>query len=139
MQTNELNGHTTVRSFPGATITTLKDKIKKYNIDECKTIILHVGGNDADQSVDIDSFCDNYIALLESLASDDRRVIGSGLLPRKTANLEPYNEQLRSLCAENDIEFVDHFDSFLLATGEIPANYFWKDKVHLNQTLVEHQ
>ena len=130
VQTNELNGHTTVRSFPGATITTLNDKIKKYNIDECKTIILHVGGNDADQGVDIDSFCDNYIALLESLASDNRRIIVSGLLPRKTANLEPYNEQLRSLC---DIEFVDHFDSFLLATGEIPANYFWKDKVHLNQ------
>ena len=89
VQTNELNGHTTVRSFSGATITTLKDKIKKYNIDECKTIILHVGGNDADQGVDIDSFCDNYIALLESLASDDRRIIVSGLLPRKTANLEP--------------------------------------------------
>ena len=102
VQTNELNGHTTVRSFPGATTTTLKDKIKKYNIDECKTIILHVGGNDADQGVDIDSFCDNYIALLESLVSDDRRIIVSGLLPRKKANLEPYNEQLRSLCAEND-------------------------------------
>ncbi|MEW8545694.1 MAG: SGNH/GDSL hydrolase family protein [Candidatus Thiodiazotropha sp.] len=93
-----------------------------------------VGGNDADNGDDLETFCDNYIALLESLASDDRRLIVSGLLPRKTVNLEPYNEQLKSLCAENDIEFVDHYDSFLLATGEIPASYYWKDKVHLNQT-----
>lgn len=133
VRTNELNSDTTVRSFPGATTVTLKDKLEHYDIDSCKTVILHIGGNDADNGDDIDTFCDNYIALLESLASDDRRLIVSGLLPRKTVNLEPYNEQLRSLCAENDIEFVENYDNFLPASGEIPASYFWKDKVHLNE------
>lgn len=133
VKTNELNSETTVRSFPGATTTTLKNKLTKYNIDECKTIILHVGGNDGDNGDDLEDFCDNYTDLLESLVSDDRRLIVSGLLPRETCNLEPYNDQLKSLCAENDIEYIDHYDSFLLATGEIPSSYYWKDKVHLNQ------
>lgn len=96
-----------MRSFLGATTTTLKDKLKKYNIDKCKTIILDNGGIDADNGVDLDSFCDNYIALFERLASDNCRLIVYGLLPRKTANSEPYNEQ-RSPCSEKDIEFNEH-------------------------------
>ena len=133
VRTNELNSDTTMRSFPGATTVTLKDKLENYDIDNCKTVILHVGGNDADNGDDIDTFSDNYIALLESLASDDRRLIVSGILPRTTVNLEPYTEQLRLLCAENDIEFIDNYDSFRLASGEIPSSYFWKDKIHLNE------
>ena len=133
VKTNQLNSETAVRSFPGATTVSLREKLRDYDIDNCKTIILHVGGNDADNGDSLDSFCDNYIELLESLASDDRRLIVSGLLPRKSVDLEPYNDTLRSLCAENDTEFVDNYQNFLLASGEIPASYFWKDKVHLNQ------
>ena len=108
-------------------------RVQAYDIDNCKTIILHVGGNDADNGDDVDSFCDNYIALLASLTSDVRRLIVSGLLPRKKVDLETYNDQLKSLCDENDIEFIDHYQNFLLASGEIRASYFWKDKIHLNQ------
>ena len=57
----------------------------------------------------------------------------SGLLPRKIVDQETYNDQLEYLCDENDIEFIDHYQNFLLASGEIPASYFWKDKIHLNQ------
>ena len=111
----------------------LREKLRDYDIENCKTVILHVGGNDADNGDSLDSFCDNYIDLLESLASNDRRLIVSGLLPRQSVDLEPYNDTLRSLCAENDTEFVENYHNFLLASGEIPASYFWKDKVHLNQ------
>ena len=44
----------------------------------------------------------------------------------------PYNDKLKSLCDENDLEFIDHFDSFSLATGEIAETYFYSDKTHLN-------
>ena len=103
----------------------LGEKIRDYDIGNCKTIILNVGGNDAENGDSLDSFCDDYIDLLESLASGDRRLIVSGLLPRKSADLEPYNDTLRSLCAENDTEFVDNYQNFLLVSGEIPASYFW--------------
>ena len=62
--------------------------------------------------MDLESFQDNYIDLMDSLASDDRRLIVSGLLPRASVDLEPYNKQLKLLCDENHIDFIDHYDSF---------------------------
>ena len=91
VETKDRNGDATVRSFPGTTSQTLKSKLQEYETDNCKTIILHVGGNDGDNGADMDSFQDEYILLLEILASEDRRLIVSGLLPRGTADLESYN------------------------------------------------
>ena len=54
-------------SFPGATTETLKEKLCAYNLDNCKTIIVHVGGNDADDGNDLETVCDDFISLLESL------------------------------------------------------------------------
>ena len=112
----------------------IKDKLDDYDLSKCKTIILHVGGNDADNSTDIETFCDNYVSLLESLQTDDRRLIVSGLLPRASVDLEPYTNKLKALCAENDLEYINHFDGFLLASGEIPETYFDSDKTHLNMS-----
>ena len=41
-------------------------------------------------------------------------------------------KKLRSLFEENDIEFVNHYDGFLLASGEMPDLYFLRDNVHFN-------
>ena len=81
---------------------------------------------------DLESFCDDYISLLESITCDDRRIVVSGLLPRKGIDLEPYNEHLKALCDENNIEFINNFNCFLFASGELPATYFNPDKLHLN-------
>lgn len=132
IKTTDLKFNTTVRSFPGATTESLRHKLRAYNLDKCKTVILHVGGNDADNGKDVDEFSDNYISLLNCLAQEDRRIIVSGILPRHGTNLEPYNDQLKSLCEENDIEFINNFDSFLFASGELPKTYFANDKLHLN-------
>ena len=132
VRTNELKPNTTARSFPGATTETLKEKLRAYNLESCKTIILHVGGNDADDGKDLETFCDDYISLLETLVEKDRRIIVSGLLPRKNIDLKPYNDKLKSLCEVNNIEFANNFDNFLFASGEIPATYFGRDKIHLN-------
>ena len=71
------------------------------------------------------------ISLLDSLLAEDQRLIVSGLLPRGNVDMEPYNDKLKSLCDENDLEYIDHFDSFSLATGEIALN----DKTHLMHHL----
>ena len=87
--------------------------------------LIHVCGNDADSGVDLETFCDNYSTLLDDLESDDRQIIVSG--PRETVDLKPYNGRLRSLCSENGIHFIDHFDGFLLASGEMRDTYFQTD------------
>ena len=123
--------NTTVRSFPGARTDTLAKKINNYDISNCKTTILHVGGNDADNGMDLDSFSDSYVELLHFLETDNRRIIVSGLLPRQSVDLKPYNVILKAICEENDIQYIEHYNSFLLAFGEMPESYFHKDKLHL--------
>ena len=66
---------------------TLKYKLTNYNIENCKNVILHIGGTDAENVKDLDTFCDDYISLLESLVEDDRFTIVSGLLPRRGIDL----------------------------------------------------
>ena len=63
-------------------IVSIPDLCTLTYLENCKTIIIAVGGNDADNGVDLDDFLDNYIDLLDYLASDDRQLIVSGLHPR---------------------------------------------------------
>ena len=88
VKVNELKKNTAVRSFPGATIEGLERKLNNYNIDKCKTIVIHVGGNDADQGVDIETFTESNSSLLDNMASENRRLIVSGLLPRESGSLQ---------------------------------------------------
>ena len=131
---NDLNENTAVRTVSGATIERLKDKIIDLNIEKCKTIILHVGGNDADHGDDLETFRENYEELLDIVADGSRRVIVSELLPRETVDLQPYNETLKSLCADNAVEFVENYDSFLLANGKLVDSFYNNDKLHINTT-----
>lgn len=39
---------------------------------------------------------------------------------------------MKTICDENDLEFIDNYDNVFLTSGEIPASYFQKDKLHLN-------
>ena len=132
IKVSELKKNTAVRSFPGATVKTLQNKLKQFNLDKCETIIIHVGGNDADQGIDLDNFSDNYSSLLNGLSAENRQIIVSGLLPRESVNLGPYNGCLKTLSEAQVVDFVDHYDGFLFASGDLADSYFHRDKVHPN-------
>ena len=132
IRVNELKKNTAIRSFPGATVKSLQHKLNQFNLEKCETIIIHVGGNIADQGIDLDNFSDNYSSLLNDLISDSCQIIVSGLLPRESANLDPYNECLKTLCEAHMVDFVDHYKGFLFASGDLADSYFHRDKVHPN-------
>ena len=111
----------------------LKSKQSEYNLDNCKTIILQVGGNDADDGTDLKTFSIQYEQLLQSLTENDHRVIVYGLLPRETVDLRPYNDKLKQVCNTCEVEFIENYDTFLLASGELPDSYYQRDKLHLNK------
>ena len=121
-----------VRSFSGATIHTLQNKLKQYDISKCETVIVHVGGNDADDGLELELFRDAYSSLLDNVSCDNRRIIVSGLLPRDSVDLHPYNACLKTVCETKNVEFVDHYNGFLLASGDIADSYYHRDKLHPN-------
>ena len=53
-------------------------------------------------------------------------------MPRETVDLRPYNNKLQELCHTYATEFVQNYENFLLASGELPESYFLRDKVHIN-------
>ena len=83
-----------------------------------------MGGNDADQGMDLNNFTDSYTSLINDLTSKNHHIIVSGLLHRASANLDPYNERLRTLCEDQNIDFVDSYNSFLLALCDLADSYF---------------
>ena len=92
-----------------------------------------MGGNDADDGTDLETFSNQYEQLLNTLKENDHRVIVSGLLPRETVDLRPFNEKLRQVCDTCEVEFIENYDNFLLASGELPDSYYQQDKLHLNK------
>ena len=66
-----------MRSIPGATVKTLQNKLKKFNLEKCETII------SADQGNELDNFSDNYSSLLNDLTAEKPQIIVSDMLPRE--------------------------------------------------------
>ena len=64
--------------------------------------------------------------------SENRHIIVSGLLSRSSVNLDPYSERLRALCEDQNIDYVDSYNSSLLASGDLSDSYFHMDWVHPN-------
>ena len=48
----------------------------------------------------------------------------SGMLPRKGFNIKAFNSEIKKLCREYDVEYIDHHDSFVMASGEVPRSLF---------------
>ena len=96
-----------------------------------------MGGNDADQGMYLNYFTDSYTSLINDLTSENRHIIVSCLLPRASANLDPYNGRLRTLCEDQNIDFVDSYNSFLLVSGDLADSYFHRDGVNPNSFRIK--
>ena len=55
----------------------------------------------------------------------------SGLLPRGGTDMKSFNAILKEICRECKVTFVDNHDSFVLASGELPYDFYHADKVNL--------
>ena len=78
-------------------------------MDNCKTIILLVSGNAADNGSDLETFAEKYELLLNSLLADGHRVVVAGLLPRETVDL--------SACLNRPEKTLNHYgNSYVLGT-----------------------
>ena len=91
---------------------------------------------DADSGVDMNTF--SNVSLLNNLDAENRPIIVRGFLPRESVDLKPYNQTIQDICSENDIEFIDNYESFLLASGEMPDSYFYPKSARYAKTTFEY-
>ena len=77
-------------------------------------------------TTDTDVNCLNIITIRLSI------VFGDCMQSAKVkSNVRPYNSTLKELSAQFEATFIDNHDSFILASGELPFEYFQADKVNL--------
>ena len=74
-----------------------------------------MGDNDADQSMELNNFTDSFNSLINDLTSENSHIIVSGLLAQSWYQ---------------NIDFVDSYNSFLLATCDLAVSYFHREGVH---------
>ena len=83
-------------------------------------MFLHIGECAVSAGADVKNLWSNMHKLLLDLR-DKFTVVVSGLLPRKGYDIKAFNSKIKQLCQEYDVEFVDHDDSFVMASGEVPT------------------
>ena len=129
---SKLRAGVKVWSHSGADVLDIYRDIK-YNIDVSPyhTVVIHVGGNDAEDGKDKGQFISIYEELIRYLKSNGCQVVVSGILPRKNSDIRPYNNVLQQLCRDENIDFVSHIDIFMTKYG-ITRKLFRNDLTHLN-------
>ena len=100
------------------------------NLEPYEKIILHIGESDVSAGADVKTLWSNMHKLLHDLRAKFTVVV-SGLLPRKGYDIKAFNSKIKKLYQEYDVEFVDHHDSFVMASGEVPRSLFYGDKISL--------
>ena len=100
------------------------------NLEPYNKIILHIGDSDVSDGSDVATVRSSLLNLILDL-KPKRDVVVSGLLPRAGHDMKPFNLAIKQLCNDYDVEFIDHHDSFIMASGKIPKSLFCADKVNL--------
>ena len=126
-----LHEKTRIKTFRNAKIAQLKETLTKMDLRRYKSIVLHIGGHDIDAEISFTSFREDYQSLLTILKHSGCKTFVSGLLPRGGTNMNSFNEILKELCSENGCTFIDNHDSFMMASGELPFEFFLADQVNL--------
>ena len=109
----------------------MKDNLSKMDLSRYANVILRVGGQDVDARVSKISFQETFQSLLKFLEQQGCKAFLSGLLPRGGTDMKSYNTILKDICQAHKVEFVYNHDFFVLASGELPYDYYHADKVNL--------
>ena len=131
IETKHLADKVRVKSFKSAKIDDLKDSLSKMDLSRYQDIVIHIGGHDIDGNIKPAAFRQKYQALLDSLISQNLKVHVSGLLPRGQKNVKPFNDILVNLSQNLNIDFIANHDSFVLASGDCPFDFFHPDRINL--------
>ena len=88
-------------------------------------VILHVGCQDVEVSKIL--FQVTFQSLLKLLEQQGCKTF----LSRGETDMKSHNTILKGICQAHKVDFVDNHDSFVLASGELPYDFYHAEKVNL--------
>ena len=141
INTKTLKENATVNTNRGGTTTSLKKHIEDLDLTPFNSVILQIGGNDADRDIEIHDFNRNYMNIIQEIqkCNEVKHIVVGGIVPRTKKNTEKYNKELNSICRQENIDFVNHSENFLLKNGKIVNGLLYSDGVHLTYKQYKRQ
>ena len=124
ISTKRLSNRVRVKTFDRAQIQQLREKLNAMNLEPYEKIVLHIGECDVSAGSDVETVSSNMHELLLDLRAKFTVAV-SGMLPMKGFNIKAFNSEIKKLCGEYDVEYIDHHDSFAMASGEVPRSLFY--------------
>ena len=123
--------------LPGATIEIIKDKISMFDISKFKNVVIYVGGNDAANSDNTETFIKRYKDVITSIKkkNKDCRIYLCSSCPRGDAEVHKFNGEIEKLATENSVRFIDIYPAFYDKNEDLRTKFYGlKDWIHLSNS-----
>ncbi|CAC5420036.1 unnamed protein product [Mytilus coruscus] len=122
-----------IRTYRGATVPILTEKIIKSNLQHYTNIVLVVGGNDASSRIQPEAFRENYDFMIKTVRSINPSIdiAVSEICPRRNVNTDVYNTILQRISTEHNFKFIKQTDAFVSRGGDLVSTYYHCDGIHL--------
>ena len=125
-------------SIPGGTIYSLTNKLEIFDISKFSNIIITIGGNDAADKANLDSFYVDFNNLIKStkLINPQLKIFLCSSSPRGDTDVTDINNVILQLCQENNLSFIDINASFYDQKKNELKYHFYKprDSIHLSRS-----
>ena len=130
-----LKEHVYQHGISGAKVKTILNEIKMYDLQQFSNVVIYVGGNNASNKTDIETFEDLYGQLLEHIKEKSEcRIILVNSCPRGDTDTSTVNSVIRRLSEYHNTELVDSYKAFYDKSAKLIERFYSSDYIHLSDS-----
>ena len=130
-----LKEHVYQHGISRATVKTILDEIKMYDLQQFSHVVIYVGGNNASNKSDIETFEHQYGQLLKHIKErSDSRIILVNSCPRADTDTSAVNRVIRRLSEYHNTELVDAYKAFYDNSAKLIKRFYSSDSIHLSDS-----
>lgn len=121
------------RSIPGATIDTLTEKIKLYDLSKFTDIVVYIGGNDSSRNTDIEYFEEKYEQFLSYVKEKNQKgnIYLCTACYRGDTDVSDVNDVIFRLCEEHELMCIGTNAAFYDKHNTLRTHFYKeRDNIH---------
>ena len=125
------------QSISGATVNTLLEKIKIYDLKNFQNIIIYVGGNDASQKRDMEYVEETYEQLINTIKGKNPKITIylCNVCPCGDTNVTEVNELILRQSQVHGATYVDSNRNFYNKQKQLKSHFYKvRDNIHLSSS-----
>lgn len=128
-----LNEHIDVESLSGAKVHDIQERVKMADFRQYNDVVLYVGGNDVSSGKQRATLKRELQDVVERLLDERHTVYLCTLCPRKDADVQLVNDDIKQICEYTGAILIDCYNAFVYGNGQTVNHYISRDGIHLNR------